>query len=256
MTQKKPSLRLDKLVFEKGHAESRARAQALIREGRVLVNGKVITKPGFEIDSESNLTLIDAPVGYVSRSAHKLIAALDHFQIEVKNRIAIDIGASTGGFTEVLLERGIQSVTAVDVGSGQIAQKLRDDSRVKIWENYNARNLNAGDFESKFSLLVMDVSFISIRLILPAALLCLEPGSDLVVLFKPQFEVGREHVGRGGIVSDQEHAITVLQATLEWAQELGLNEIGTLPSPIKGGDGNQEYLVSWKYFNRDQSSRK
>jgi 23S rRNA (cytidine1920-2'-O)/16S rRNA (cytidine1409-2'-O)-methyltransferase len=211
------------------------------------VNGQVILKPGHEVTASSEITILSSNSDYVSRSAYKLIAGLDHFGIEVKGRNAIDVGASTGGFTEVLLEREAKQVHAVDVGSGQIAEKLRQDPRVRVIENYNARTLRPEDFGSRFNLLVMDVSFISIRLILPAALTCLTDGSDLIVLFKPQFEVGRDHIGRGGIVTDQSVAQESLQATLEWGKDRGLTPQGTLASPIKGGDGNQEYLISWTY---------
>ena len=256
MNQTKPRFRLDKILLEKGLVESRSRAQILIREGKVRVDGQMIMKPGAEVDPEAEISLSDVKSDYVSRSAHKLIAALDHFDIGVLGRSAIDVGASTGGFTEVLLERGSERVHALDVGSGQLVEKLRCDPRVKGVEYYNARNLRPDDFEDLFDLLVMDVSFISIRLILPAAVTCLREGSDLIVLFKPQFEVGREHIGKGGIVTDQEIAESLLQETLQWAEGLDLRSQGWIPSPIKGGDGNQEYLIYWKHLKKGQPSQK
>ncbi len=246
MTREKSKTRIDQELVRRGLSGSRTRAQEWIREGRVRVSGRVIEKPSEEVSPEDAIEVIPLGREYVSRGAHKLIAALERFQVKIEGRVAIDVGASTGGFTEVLLERGAKEVTALDVGSGQLAVKLREDPRVRVREKYHARNFRAEDFATRFELLVMDVSFISIRLLLGPLLTGLVPGADLVVLFKPQFEVGRDGVGEGGIVLDQERARRTLRETLVWAEEtLGLASRGWMVSPITGGDGNTEYLIHW-----------
>jgi len=241
-----PRDRIDRVLVRRGLCESRTRAQAAIEEGRVSVEGVPVTRPNFEVSEDAKITVRPGADTYVSRGAHKLIAALDRFGVEVSDRTAIDVGASTGGFTEVLIGRGVREVHAVDVGSGQLAPRIREHPRVKVRENYNARNFRKEDFPVVFDLLVMDVSFISIRLLLPALVGGMRKGADLVVLFKPQFEVGREFIGKGGVVEDQDRAQRVLAETVDWAAGLGLECGGTMPSPLKGGDGNSEYLVWWK----------
>ncbi len=248
MTAGKPKTRIDQELVRRGLANSRTRAQEWIREGRVRISGRVIEKPSEEVSIGDPIEVVSVGHEYVSRGAHKLIAALDRFQVMVTGKTAIDIGASTGGFTEVLLERGAKEVTAVDVGSGQLAEKIRTDPRVRVKEKYHARHFRPEDFASRFDLLVMDVSFISIRLLLGSVLTGLEPGADLIVLFKPQFEVGREGVGEGGIVLDQELARRTLRETLEWAETIGLESRGWMVSPLAGGDGNIEYLIHWTAF--------
>ena len=219
----------------------------MIMAKNVLVCDVPVEKPGEMIPEDAPIRLREPEMRYVSRGALKLIGALDHFQISVRDKIAIDVGASTGGFTEVLLERGASSVHAIDVGTNQLAWRIRSDPRVVSVENYNARNFNPQDFNARFQILVMDVSFISIRLILPALKAGLEPGADAVILFKPQFELGREWITDGGIVKDQDRAKEHLQETLTWAEALGFKSNGWIDSPISGTDGNREYLLHLGY---------
>ncbi len=227
-------------------ATTRARAQAMIIAGNVLVNDEPVTKPGTMISAESNLRLREPELKYVSRGALKLKKAIEVFQIPVQGKTALDVGASTGGFTEVLLENGALSVHTIDVGTNQLAWKIRSDPRVVVRENYNARHLEFSDFGTHFDVIVMDVSFISIRLILPSLIKVMKSGTELAVLFKPQFEVGKEHVSDGGIVRDQELAQRFMNETIEWAdRELRLTVKGMIPSPIQGTDGNHEYLIHW-----------
>jgi 23S rRNA (cytidine1920-2'-O)/16S rRNA (cytidine1409-2'-O)-methyltransferase len=238
--------RLDLLLVEKGLAPSRARAKEWIEEGRVKVCGLAERKPSALIAPEAELELdLGGERVWVSRGALKLLAALEHFAVDPSGRIAFDIGASTGGFTEVLLARGASRVYAVDVGHGQLAPRIQSDPRVRNYEGYHAREFNPEDFPDKASLLVMDVSFISIRHILPPVMQGLLPGADLLVLFKPQFEVGREAIGSGGIVRDADAREKCLRETIEWSQNLPLRFCGLTDSPIHGGDGNREYLVHW-----------
>jgi len=237
--------RLDKLLVDRGLVSTRARAQAMILAGHVLVNDEPVTKAGSAVAPDAEIRLKEPELKYVSRGALKLKAALDRFQVEVQDRLALDVGASTGGFTEVLLESGAREVHAIDVGTNQLAWKIRSDPRVKVREQYNARHLKYEDFNAIFDLVVMDVSFISVRLILPALAPVTRSGTEHLVLFKPQFEVGREWVGEGGIVQDQDHAREVLKETVEWADGIGLEFRGMTDSPIQGTDGNHEYLVHW-----------
>ncbi|NDG85449.1 MAG: TlyA family RNA methyltransferase [Proteobacteria bacterium] len=245
MSEANPRGRIDKILVQRGLFESRTRAQAAIEQGRVSIGGVAVTRSNLEIPNDARIDVRSAESEYVSRGALKLIAALDRFSIRVSDRNAIDVGASTGGFSEVLLQRGVREVYAVDVGSGQLASKIRENPRVKVLENYNARNFKPEDFPMRFDLLVMDVSFISIRLLLPSLVNGLNPDADLIVLFKPQFEVGRDAIGKGGVVEDQDRARQVMAETLVWAEGLGLHSTGTCESPLKGGDGNTEYLIHW-----------
>ena len=225
---------------------TRSRALAMIIAGHVLVNDEPITKPGTLVRKDANFRLREPELKYVSRGALKLKKALEEFQIGVSGKIALDVGASTGGFTEVLLEAGAIKVNAIDVGTNQLAWKIRSDPRVESRENYNARYLEFEHFKVFFDVIVMDVSFISIRLILPALQHIMKPGTELVVLFKPQFEVGKEWVEDGGIVRNQEIAQGVMKETLEWAEKtIQLIVKGMIPSPILGTDGNHEYLIHW-----------
>ena len=239
------SRRLDQALVERGLAPTRSRARDWIESGRVKVRGKPVFKPATGVSPE-DLIEVDLPEKqWVSRGAQKLLAALDAFGVDPGGRVAFDIGASTGGFTEVLLTRGATKVFAIDVGHGQLDPRIKEDSRVINVEKYHARNFNPADFDTSASLLVMDVSFISIRLVLPAVIRGLESGADLLVLFKPQFEVGREHLGSGGIVRDVETRERALQQVVEWSVELPLLHRGTMESPLIGGDGNHEYLIHW-----------
>lgn len=237
--------RLDQALVELGLAPTRTRAQEWIEAGRVKVHGKTVLKSSLKVVDTAAIEVEFPEVQWVSRGAHKLLAALDAFRVDPKGRVAFDIGASTGGFTEVLLSRGAERVYAIDVGHGQLDPKLRQHSRVSSIEGYHARNFDPADFESRASLLVMDVSFISVRLVLPAVIRGLTPGADLIVLFKPQFEVGREHLGSGGVVRDVEARNVALRGVIEWSVSLPLLHRGTMDSPIVGGDGNHEYLIHW-----------
>ena len=238
--------RLDAELVRRDLARSRQQASELIAAGRVRVNRMVATKPATQVEDSAPIT-VDAPEReWVSRGAHKLLEPLADFGIDVSGRRALDAGASTGGFTEVLLENGVEKVHAIDVGTNQLAWKIRSDPKVISKENYNARYLEHEHFNVFFDIMVMDVSFISIKLILPALQKVMKSGTQLVVLFKPQFEVGKEHVEEGGIVRNQEIAQSTMNETVQWAEkEIGLSVKGMMPSPILGTDGNHEYLIHW-----------
>jgi 23S rRNA (cytidine1920-2'-O)/16S rRNA (cytidine1409-2'-O)-methyltransferase len=245
--------RLDVLLVERGLAASRERARALILAGRVLVREQKIDKPGAPVSDDSPIRLLGEDQPYVSRGGLKLAAALAHWQIAVAGRACLDVGASTGGFTDCLLQHGAAHVTAVDTGFGQIAMKLRQDPRVRLLERTNARLLEPGSLEtgegtSKPTLLVMDVSFISATLVLPAVLAAAPSLTEAVILVKPQFEAGREHVGKGGIVRDPEAHQLAIAKVADAFQSLGWGVAGTIPSPITGAEGNQEFLLYAQHF--------
>ncbi len=245
-TKKKQLDRIDKVLVELGIISTQAKAQAMILAGHVLLNDEPILKPGTLVSKEGNFRLREPEIKYVSRGALKLKKALEEFKIDVKNKMALDVGASTGGFTEILLDSGVTKVFTIDVGTNQLAWKIRSDPRVDSRENYNARYLEFDHFNTYFDIMVMDVSFISIKLILPALQKVMKVGTELVVLFKPQFEVAKEWVQEGGIVRDQEIAQSVMSETVAWAEkEIGLSVKGMIPSPILGTDGNHEYLIHW-----------
>ncbi|ATU92473.1 TlyA family RNA methyltransferase [Phyllobacterium zundukense] len=239
-------MRLDQLLVERGMFASRSRARDAIVRGTVQIDGAVVTKPGATIPETAGISVDDPASPYVSRAALKLIAGLDHFAIEVKGHTALDIGASTGGFTQVLLERGVDHVIAVDVGHGQLHDSLRTDSRVSNLETLNARELKRDHLDGKrVGLVVSDVSFISLRLALPPALDLAEPGSHCVLLVKPQFEAGREAIGKGGILRDPKDGERVANDLRNWLDGLpGWKALGLCPSPIEGGDGNREFLLA------------
>jgi 23S rRNA (cytidine1920-2'-O)/16S rRNA (cytidine1409-2'-O)-methyltransferase len=232
--------RLDRLLVERGVVETRARARILIMAGEVLVNGERVDRPGTLIRDDARVRL-KTPMPYVSRGGHKLAAALQTFAIDVAGRVCADVGACTGGFTDVLLQNGAARVYAIDVGYGQLDWKLRQDQRVVILERTNARYLKS--LGETVTFVCVDVSFISLRLILPAVIPWLGPDADLVVLVKPQFEAGRKQVGKGGIVRDTGVHRQVLQEVIGWSQEQGMPLAGLIRSPIKGSDGNVEYLA-------------
>lgn len=234
--------RLDRLLVARGLADTRSLAQALIMEGRVSVDGVRREKAGTMIPGEAVVEVAGPPRPYASRGGHKLAAALDAFGIDVEGLIVLDVGAGTGGFTDCLLQRGAARVLAVDVGHGQIDQKLRDDPRVAVLEKLNARMLQAGDLDGPADLAVMDVSFISATLILPRLPDVLR-GRDVIVLVKPQFEVGRGEVGKGGVVRDPEGFRAALRSVIEGAAGAGFHARGIVPSPIRGAAGNQEFLL-------------
>lgn len=237
--------RLDNLLFNRGMAESRAKARGLIMAGEVSVDGKVIDKPGTRFVDTVEITLREQP-RFVSRGGEKLDAALKYFDIDVSGRIAADVGASTGGFTDCLLQRDAALVYAIDVGYGQLAHKLRIDPRVVVMERTNARTLEA--LPQMVNCVVIDASYISLRLLLPSVRRWLASYADLVLLIKPQFEAGRDDVGKGGLVRDPSVHARVLEDVLSSSEELGLTLRGLMVSPIKGAkSGNTEYLVwfSW-----------
>ncbi len=236
--------RADVALVARGLAPSRARAHALILEGLVRSGDRPVAKPGDLIPSDAPLQVEGADHPYVSRGGVKLAAALDAFGIEPAGLICLDIGASTGGFTDCLLRRGATRVWAVDVGYGQFAWALRHDPRVRLLERENFRTLPRGAIADAIDLAVIDVSFISLRLILGKAAEFLGPAGRMVALVKPQFEVGRERVGRGGIVRDPDHRAQAVADVLAAADAAGLRGAGTMPSPIRGRDGNHEYLIA------------
>jgi 23S rRNA (cytidine1920-2'-O)/16S rRNA (cytidine1409-2'-O)-methyltransferase len=233
--------RLDQLLVERGLTESRAKARALILAGQVLVNGQKGTKAGEEVIEDSRLEVLER-FPYVSRGGTKLQAALDHFGIPVEGRICLDVGSSTGGFTDVLLQRGAARVYAVDVGVGQLDWKLRKDPRVVVREGVNARYLTPGALGEQVDLAVCDVSFISVTLILPALVPLLKDDGGMVILVKPQFEVGRGQVGKGGIVRDPALHEAACARIAEAVRALGF-EAGLVESPIRGAEGNKEFLL-------------
>jgi 23S rRNA (cytidine1920-2'-O)/16S rRNA (cytidine1409-2'-O)-methyltransferase len=232
--------RLDTLVHERGLAESREKARALIMAGEVLVNGKVSDKPGAAVQVDAEITLTQKP-RFVSRGGDKLAAALAAFPVTVAGRVCADVGASTGGFTDCLLQHGAAKVYAIDVGYGQIALPLRDDPRVQVMERTNARYVE--QLGEAVSLVVMDVSFISARLLLPVIARWLRAESNVIVLVKPQFEAGRQDVGKGGVVRDAYVHARVLREVLTFAQGIGLIPGGLIRSPLKGPAGNTEFLA-------------
>lgn len=237
-------MRLDSAVFERGLAKSRSRAADDIREGYVLVNGKVVTKPSYPIDDGDEITLPDGGhLKYVSRGALKLEAALDSFSVDVAGAVGADIGASTGGFTDCLLKRGAARVYAVDCGTDQLDMSLRSDPRVVSIENFNARELTTSTFGEYVDIAVMDLSFISQTLVLPAVAQVVKDGGKIVSLVKPQFECGRAALSKGGIVKKAADHIAALRRVAECAKAIGLTVAGAVVSPILGGDGNKEYLM-------------
>jgi 23S rRNA (cytidine1920-2'-O)/16S rRNA (cytidine1409-2'-O)-methyltransferase len=238
-------VRLDQLVVERGFAASRERARALVLAGQVKVDGRVITKAGAATDSGANVELLAPDHPYASRGGLKLAHALDVFRIRVDARQCLDIGASTGGFTDVLLQRGAARVVALDVGHGQLDWTLRNDPRVEVIERFNARYLTPSDTHGKVDLVTIDVSFISLRQILPVVPPLLGADADLVALLKPQFEAGRAEV-RKGIISDPAVHARVLEEVAAAGAEVGLTRVASTPSPITGQKGNIEFLVHFR----------
>lgn len=236
--------RLDKLLVEKGLAPTRAKAQALIMAGLVRVNGSPADKAGQQVPVDLDLTVIGQEDEWVSRGAKKLIKALDVFEINPAGLVCLDVGASTGGFTEVLLSRDASRVYAVDVGYGQLAWKIRTDPRVVVMERTNARYLSRESFPTPIDLIVVDASFISLRLLLPPLLDILKPDGEMAVLVKPQFEAGKERIGKGGVVRSPEIHREVLEEFIDYVRGLpGISLAGVTWSPIKGPSGNIEFLA-------------
>lgn len=235
--------RLDVLVLERGLAESRARAQALILAGQVIVGDQRVDKPGARVPEDAEVRLKGEALPYVSRGGVKLKAAIDGFALDVRGKICADIGASTGGFTDCLLQEGAARVYAIDVGYGQLHEKLRSDPRVVVRERVNARYLGEREIPESVDVLVVDVSFISLRHVLPAVLPRLAPGGLLVALVKPQFEVGRERVEKGGVVRDATARAEAIGGIERLVTESGLRVLGVIDSPIPGPAGNIEALL-------------
>ena len=236
-------LRLDEALVARGAYQSRARARDGILRGVVFVNGAPAKKPAQMVSAEDQLTIADEAQAYVSRAALKLIAGLDHFGFDVKGAEALDVGASTGGFSQVLLERGAARVTALDVGHDQLADIIRKDDRVHVLENFNARNLTLADLPAAPNLIVCDVSFISLKLALAPALSLAAEKAIALVLVKPQFEAGRDALAKGGIVKDEAVHQAVCEDIATFFVSAGWNVLGIAPSPVLGGDGNKEFLL-------------
>ena len=239
-------VRLDQLVFDRGYTESRERAKTTVMSGLVYVNGQKADKPGMPVSPDVELEVRGAAIPFVSRGGFKLDKAFKVFPIDAKGLHCIDCGASTGGFTDVLLQHGADKVYAVDVGYGQLAWKLRQDPRVVNLERTNLRYVTQEEIPEMLDLAVMDVSFISIRLVLPAVQALLKDGADLVCLIKPQFEAGRDEVGKKGVIRDPAVHEEVVNGILSFAPTIGLSVMGLDFSPIKGPEGNIEYICHLK----------
>jgi 23S rRNA (cytidine1920-2'-O)/16S rRNA (cytidine1409-2'-O)-methyltransferase len=235
--------RLDRLLVERGIAPSRQRAQAMILAGKVLVNNRPVDKAGFFVGPEDELDLKGTDIPYVSRGGLKLEGALHSLELDPAGLVCLDVGASTGGFTDCLLQNGAARVYAVDVGYGQLAWKLRQDPRVVIFERTNVRNMAAGAIAEAVDLATIDVSFISLRIVVPAVAAFLKDEAHVLALIKPQFEVGKEQVGKGGVVRDAELHAQVIQHLSSFFIESGFDIEKVAPSPIRGPKGNREFFI-------------
>lgn len=241
-------MRLDVYLYTNGFCDSRSKAQRIIEESRVAVDGKTISKASFDVDENSKVTVAQSKeTEFVGRGGNKLEHALNEFSLCVNGKICLDIGASTGGFTQCLIMNGAKKVYAVDSGKGQLADILLKDERVVSIEGFNARKLTTDDIDGNLcSCIVMDVSFISQTLLYPAILRVAEKGADVITLIKPQFEAGRQHIGKNGIVKDEKVRKKVVENIIETAEKCGFEYVALTESPIKGGDGNVEYLLYLK----------
>lgn len=239
---KKGKKRLDSLIVEKGLIKSRERAKAVIMAGSVTVNGRVIDKPGVEVDENADI-VIKEDLPYVSRGGVKLEGALNNFNIDVNGLVVMDVGASTGGFTDCLLKRGAKKIFAVDVGKGLLDWKLRNDERVKVIEEKNIRHLKFDDIGELVDMAAIDVSFISLKKVIPNVINFIKKDCTILALIKPQFEVGKGMVGKGGIVRDIEKQQSVIEDIKEFSISLGLDVKGVCESPIKGTKGNREFWI-------------
>ena len=242
-------MRIDVFLCESKMTPSRSHAKELIEKGAVCYCGKVITKPSFNLLPDASIDDIKIALDmdkYVSRGGYKLEGALTEFDIDVSGCVALDVGASTGGFTDCLLQNGARRVFAVDSGKGQLADKLKNDTRVALFENYNARYMKRSDFNDRIDVVTMDVSFISQSLIIPSIADVLSDGGDFVSLIKPQFEVGKANVGKNGIVKDEKVRRRAVENVCRTAEQCGFSTERVIASPIKGGDGNIEYLAHFK----------
>ncbi|HEV2904742.1 MAG TPA: TlyA family RNA methyltransferase [Pyrinomonadaceae bacterium] len=238
-----PRERIDKLLVDRGLTDSRTKAQALVMAGAVLVDEQLVRKPSELFDKSANIRIKDdATSRYVGRGGIKLEAALREFKIDVSGLLCLDVGSSTGGFTDCLLQLGARRVVAIDVGHNQLDWKIRNDPRVEVREGVNARYLKPSDFDEQFDLATIDVSFISLTKILPAVVPLLTDGGRTVALIKPQFEVGKDEIGKGGIVKDTIQHQRVVGEINAAAESFGLKRAGVIESPIKGADGNVEFL--------------
>lgn len=246
-------LRLDKLLLDRGLAASRERAQALILAGRVLVNEQKIEKPGTQIASDVTIRILGSDLRYVSRGGLKLERAVQRWNIELQGRTCLDVGASTGGFTDCMLQHGAERVIAIDTGYGQIDNRLREDKRVMLMEKTNARYLQPSQLPLAVDFFAMDVSFISATLVLPAIVrsmqtkLCSQAEFEGVILVKPQFEVGREAIGKGGIVRNESLQIGALERVRHVVEGLDGFQIDSVDSPILGAEGNREFLLHSRF---------
>ena len=249
--------RIDKLIVESGFSDSLKNAQALVMSGKVLVNEQRVDKPSELFSSEAKIRIKGEAEKhkYVGRGGLKLERALNDFHIQPNEYVCLDVGASTGGFTDCLLQNGAKKVISVDVGTNQIVWKLRNDEKVEVRENTNARNLKPEDFAEKFDLIVMDVSFISVTKIFCALLPLLKNKGKIITLVKPQFEVKKGEVGKGGVVRETEKHKEVLLRVNQAAERIGLNISGVIESPILGADGNKEFLVLYEKRNENQICR-
>ncbi len=243
MTGRPRKERLDILLVELGLAPTRAKAQALVLAGQVVVDDQRIDKPGTRVSADAEVRLKGEPMPYVSRGGLKLEAALRHFQLDVRGAVCADIGASTGGFTDCLLQAGAARVYALDVGRGQLHARLRSDPRVVLREGVNARHLDPSELPEPVSVLVLDVSFISLTQVLPATVPALSPGGVTVALVKPQFEAGRGQVGKGGVVRDDTVRAEAVARVRTCMEQLGLVAVGAVDSPVHGPAGNREILL-------------
>lgn len=247
--KKNPRIRADQLVVARGLAESRARAQALILAGQVYLGDRAVAKAGDLIDADAELRLKGKDHPWVSRGGLKLAHAIEHFALSLDDAVVLDVGASTGGFTDVALHHGASRVYAVDVGHGQLAWKLRQDPRVQVLERVNARHLSRNEVPDPVDFIVCDASFIGLEAVLPAPLSLACPGAHLVALIKPQFEVGKGRVGKGGVVRDPELHAEVCDRISAWLRDLpGWTVIGVTESPILGPEGNKEFLIAARFM--------
>ncbi len=238
--------RLDLLLVARGLAPTREKAQAMILSGRVEVEGRCVEKAGTPVDSGASVQVLGPPHPYVSRGGVKLAAALDAFELRPEGLVCLDVGASTGGFTDCLLQRGARRVYAIDVGRGQLDARLRNDPRVVLRERVNARRLSRADVPEPVELAAMDLSFISARLVLPSVAPLTSAGAAIVVLVKPQFEAGRREVPKGGVVRSAAVQRRVVEEIQSLGAGLGLTSLGAIPSPIRGARGNQEFLLAFR----------
>ena len=236
-------IRLDQLIFQRGLTDSREKARALIIEGKVIVNGQKLEKPGTMVKESSEIKICGETLRYVSRGGLKLEHAIREFSISVKDKVAMDVGASTGGFTDCLLQHGAKKIYAIDVGYGQLAWKLRIDPRVVPIERTNIRYLSKDRIPEDIDIATVDVSFISLKLVIPKVLEFLKPEGEIITLIKPQFEVGRNDVDKGGIVKDPEKRKKAVEEIKKFFETLNLKVIGVIESPIRGQKGNIEHLI-------------